>query len=198
MVTPAEKTCAIALKEWAGVCDALLQGRQTIIVRKGGIAEVSGAGCFAPEYSEFWLYPTWSHQADQGLRESEGPRISSPPADFVPIRALVRVDFAGYVDDDQLLGALEDFHVLTSETMLKRFYYRRPGLWILGARVWRREPEALVALAPEHAGCKSWVRLAEPLVASGLYPVSDGDTWARTRGRLEAILDCKQNRRGQA
>ena len=33
------ETCSIAFKEWAGVCAALAEGRQSLIVRKGGIAE---------------------------------------------------------------------------------------------------------------------------------------------------------------
>ena len=40
--------CAVAFKEWAGVCDALLQGRQAIIIRKGGISEGPGPGVFVP------------------------------------------------------------------------------------------------------------------------------------------------------
>ncbi len=64
------ESCAIAFKEWASVCDALLAGRQTIILRKGGISEGKAPGTFVPEHSQFWLYPTWVHQAEQGVRES--------------------------------------------------------------------------------------------------------------------------------
>ena len=35
-------------------------------------------------------------------------------------------------------AALEDFHVLTPETVRGRFHYRTPGLWVLGTRIWRR------------------------------------------------------------
>src|SRR5205814_10220299 len=56
----------IAFKEWAAVCLALASGRQSIIIRKGGIAEAGGA--FAPEHDRFWLYPTYVHQQQTGLR----------------------------------------------------------------------------------------------------------------------------------
>ena len=36
----------IAFKEWAAVCRALASGRQSLIIRKGGIAEAGGV--FAP------------------------------------------------------------------------------------------------------------------------------------------------------
>ncbi len=48
--------CRTAFKEWAAVCAALSAGRQTVILRKGGIAE--GPGGFQPEHGEFWLLPT--------------------------------------------------------------------------------------------------------------------------------------------
>jgi hypothetical protein len=198
MVTPGAAACAIAFKEWAGVCDALLGGRQSIIVRKGGISEQAGAGRFAPEHSEFWLYPTWSHQAQQGLRAWEGPLTPAGPDGYVPIRAFVRVELAGHLESEQVLDALEDFHVFTRDTMLKRFHYRRPGLWILCARLWRREPEALIAVAPEHAGCKTWVMLSEPLATTGLRPVLDEPQWADRRRQLEAVFGRNQKRRGQA
>ena len=50
----------IAFKEWAAVCRALADGTQTVILRKGGIAEVGGE--FKPEHSRFWLYPTHYHE----------------------------------------------------------------------------------------------------------------------------------------
>jgi len=42
-----------------------------MILRKGGISEDQAPGVFAPEHPEFWLYPTWVHQADQGVRDGE-------------------------------------------------------------------------------------------------------------------------------
>src|SRR3954449_9255456 len=78
-------TCGIAFKEWAGVCDALLEGRQSLIVRKGGIAE--GPRGFAPEHEAFWLYPTHVHEAEHGLRGAAAP---SPPVGEPPGTILLR------------------------------------------------------------------------------------------------------------
>jgi hypothetical protein len=188
MKIPPAETCAIAFKEWSGVCDALLEGRQSIIVRKGGISEAAGAGSFAPEHPAFWLYPTWSHQMVQGLRTGEKTAAAPGSGDSVPIRALARVELAGMAENEQALDALEEFHVFTQETMLKRFHYRRPGLWVLCARVWRRERAVNVAVTPEQAGCKTWVILPEPLSTAGLLPVFDDKDWAAIRRRLEPAL----------
>jgi hypothetical protein len=192
MVSPRSETCGVAFKEWASVCDALLQGRQALIVRKGGISEAAGPGEFVPEYPEFWLYPTWVHQAEQGLRTAGGQESAADPAardGSVTIRGLVGVDLIGRVSSEKTLSALEEFHIFTTETIFKRFHYRRPGLWVLGARVWRRDPGFTVVPSHEQAGCKTWVILEEPLSTFGLEPVLDDVQWAERRDSLRSILD---------
>ena len=171
--------CPVAFKEWAGICAALADGRQSIILRKGGIEE----GDFRPEHDSFWLYPTFVHQAEQGLR-IEAPE---PPADIagrVPLRALAVVAGVARVDSAEDLPALEPFHAWTTETVLKKFQYRRPGLWVLAVRAYRRADPWPVAVTPEHAGCKTWVPLADPPPTSELAPALADDAFAR---RLDAL-----------
>jgi hypothetical protein len=195
MVSPSSpESCAVAFKEWAGVCDALISGRQSIVVRKGGISESAGPGVFVPDYPQFWLFPTWVHQAEQGLRRSAGavPVAHRSAGDgSILVCALVRVDLIGLVEREQKLSLLEEFHVFTSDTITKRFHYRRPGLWIMGARVWRRVPGFVLVPTPEQAGCKTWVNLDEPLATTGLAPVLDDAEWAARRERIGSILGCQ-------
>src|ERR1700760_1009224 len=105
------ETCGIAFKEWAGVCDALARGRQSIILRKGGIREEPGPGAFVPEHDAFWLYPTAVPQAQQGLRTTaEGtPTFGDLHGPTIPIELLARVEWIGRVDDESLLPDLEPF-----------------------------------------------------------------------------------------
>ena len=161
-------SCSVAFKEWAGVCDALAQGRQSIILRKGGIREGAGPGAFVPEHDEFWLYPTAVHQAQQGLRltgEGQPPSLAGPGGS-IPIGVLARVELIGRVQDEALLPSLEEFHILTAETVRGRFHYRTPGLWVLVTRIWRREPPFVVTPTAEQAGCKTWVVLDDALPTS--------------------------------
>jgi hypothetical protein len=191
VVAPESGNCSVAFKEWAGVCDALAHGRQSIILRKGGIREGPGPGAFVPEHDEFWLYPTAVHQAQQGLRlTGDGPTPALPGrGSTVPIGVLARVELIGHVRDEVLLPALEEFHILTAETVRARFHYRTPGLWVLATRIWRREPPFEIAATPEHAGCKTWVSLDEALSTSGLQAVFDDSVWAGRLARLRVILD---------
>ncbi len=191
MLAPQSATCSVAFKEWAGVCDALEHGRQTIILRKGGISEGPGPGAFVPDHDAFWLYPTAVHQAQQGLRlagDSAAPGGAGARS-TIPIGLLARVEWIGRLRDEALLPALEEFHVLTAETVRGRFHYRTPGLWILGTRIWRRRPPFEIAATPEHAGCKTWVMLEESLPTSGLVAALDDSDWSRRMARLRTILD---------
>jgi hypothetical protein len=164
----------VAFKEWSGVCEALASGRQTLIVRKGGIAE--GPGGFSPEHPLFWLYPTHVHQPQHGLREGwdrlgGGAAIDQTAA--IQIDALARVEFVRRVETPDVLPALEPFHVWTLETLWKRFHYRQSGLWVLGVRVFRTDTAWTLVPSAEQLGCKSWVALDPPASTQGLLPVLD-------------------------
>jgi hypothetical protein len=178
------ETCAVAFKEWAGVCDALTSGRQSLILRKGGIEE--GPRGFVPEHPAFWLYPTYVHEGEQGLKVASRSRPADPRV--VPIGALAVVESVDRVDDLDVLLGLDEFHVWTEETVRKRFEYRRPGLWVLGARVYRRDEPWRVEVTPGQLGCKSWVPLERPLGARGLEPSRTEAEAAADRARLAAAL----------
>jgi hypothetical protein len=180
------EACAVAFKEWAGICEALAEGRQSLILRKGGIAE--GPGGFVPEHPAFWLYPTRVHEAEQGLRAGRPAPPDDSPAGTVTLRALAVVASIGFVDRPELLPALADLHIWTEETVAKRFHYRKPGLWMLGVRVYRRPEPARLAVTPEHAGCKTWVPLDPPVDAAGAVPALDDAESARRLDRLRAAL----------
>ncbi len=186
-------TCAIAFKEWAGVCEALASGRQSIIGRKGGIEE--GPGGFVPEHPIFWLYPTHVHQAEQGLKPEARDDSEAPdqPGVTIALKALAVVDLIGRVEHEDRLKTLDHLHVWTAETIEKRFQYRRPGLWVLGVRVFRRDRPALVPIRPEHAGCKTWVPLEDAPETLGMVPALDARTFADQMDRLRAALGMETN-----
>ena len=192
---PIPAACSVAFKEWAGICAALADGRQCLILRKGGIDEGAGPGNFRPEHDAFWLYPTFVHQAQQGLRVA----APEPPADVasaVPIVALAEVATIDRLTDPSLLPALEPFHVWTEETVLKRFHYRSPGLWVLAVRVHRLPQPWPLAVTAEHAGCKTWVELDAPPPTTGLTPALDDEAFARGFDAFRMALDPSRGWRG--
>jgi hypothetical protein len=151
---------AIAFKEWAGVCAALATGQQHIILRKGGIAESGGE--FRCKHDSFWLYPTFFHEPEGGLK----PGITAPlrPAEGTIVLthfAMVnRIEWMANLDD---VMALDSQHVWTAAAIQKRFNYRTPGLYCLHVEVRPAQHPHQIAESPEYAGCKTWVPLASPL-----------------------------------
>ena len=186
---PYPDVCAVAFKEWEGVCQALLSGRQSLILRKGGIKE--GPGGFQPEHNAFWLYPTLVHQAQQGLKpilHASPATTASPSDDEVEIRGLAVVERIGLVERLTKLEELAPLHVWTAETIEKRFHYRQPGLYVLGVRIYRRGDPWRVPVTAEHAGCKTWVPLGEGLKTTALAPVLDAASHEETMRVLGAVL----------
>jgi len=179
-------TCSIAFKEWAGVCDALGEGRQSLILRKGGVSE--GAGGFRPEHPAFWLYPTFVHEGEQGLRAATPPRLVETPGE-VAIETLLVVEWVGRIERVEQLAALTDWHDWTEATILGRFHYRTPGLWAMAVRAHRRPDPWRVAITPAHLGCKTWVPLETPPPTSGLVPVLADDESVRRVGMIRSAIE---------
>src|SRR5215207_4603058 len=114
----------VALKEWHTVCRALATGRQTILLRKGGISEsMSG---FEVEHRQFLLFPTYVHQQLAMLKPEAHagfqPHASEP--------STITIDLAAEVTDIVQLNhraqmdALEHEHIWTPPLIDMRFNYR--------------------------------------------------------------------------
>jgi hypothetical protein len=186
-VTHIPETCDIAFKEWLGVCQALADGRQTIILRKGGIAE--DRGLFVPEHRAFWLYPTQVHEAQQGLRTAQSHTASEFNPNQVILGTLAVVEFVHHLDRLEDLEPLTEFHVWTQVTVSKRFMYRKPGLWVLGVRIGQIPVPWVINVTADQAGCKSWVPLYTSLSTEGFVPALDDAEAARRLDRLRAALN---------
>jgi hypothetical protein len=181
----------IAFKEWAVVCRALAEGRQALILRKGGIAETGGQ--FQPEYRRFWLYPTYVHEKPDGIkpeatelfRAAEGDR---PPAGTIRLSHFVEVHGVYYVT--QLSGALllDDLHIWSEATVRQRFEYRSPGLYVLPARVYRAEAPVELPETPAYAGCRTWVELDREIPTLRATPVLDDAAFDRILDTIDLRL----------
>jgi hypothetical protein len=180
-----------AFKEWAVICRAMAEGRQSLILRKGGIAEEGGA--FRVEHTRFWLYPTYTHQQKAGIMAEAVPLLEQaeaerPPEGVVRLSHFVEVPGAYHVHD--IVGAwkLEGLHCWSRETVAARFAYRTPGLFVLPARVYRAAQTFELPETPYYAGCKSWVELERELPTEGAQPVLDDEAFRRLLRILDHLL----------
>src|SRR5262249_31319307 len=149
----ADVMLGVALKEWESVRTALREGRQSLLLRKGGIHEPGGT--FRVEYERFWIYPTFVHQGDER------------PGTEVVLDTLAEVVAVHYVDAVATVERLAGLHAWSAEAVEKRFRYRAPGLFVLTVRIFTAQAHA-VTETPAYAGCKSWVELDAPLVVRGV------------------------------
>ncbi len=181
-----------ALKEWGAVCAALAAGRRTLLLRKGGIAEIGGE--FRPEHNSFWLLRTAFHQARERLAPDildvvDAAQASEPPAGRLLIAEYAVVEQVAFIADEASLSALAAHYCLNLAAATERFHYRRPGVWALTVRVYLRAEPIEVAETPLIAGCKSWVELSTELPPTKLTPALSDADFARQAQAVRAIGD---------
>lgn len=172
----------VAFKEWAVICAAIAAGRQSLILRKGGIAEEGGV--FRPEHAEFLLYPTYFHAHRDGIKPEflpllEEAEAARPAGGVVHFTHFVRVESVSHVTKLEDALALDSLHAWTPDVVRQRFYYRAPGLFVLNVRAFRLAQPADVVERPEFAGCKTWVALDPPVDAAGAEPARTDDVFRK-------------------
>jgi hypothetical protein len=176
-----------AFKEWAVTCEALATGRQSLLLRKGGIHERNGR--FEVEHGEFWLFPTRFHQNPDEVREDARPLLKqvaneTPPADTVRLSLYAVVEEVLELSQESLLPRLAELQILAEQTLVERFRYRRSTLYVLPVRIYRRSEPLTLAESPHFAGCRTWVDLGQELSSEALIPVLGDAAYA---SQMQAI-----------
>src|SRR6478672_948901 len=116
---------SVGFKEWALVCDALGRGEQTILLRKGGIAE--GRDGFGFRHAEFFLFPTFFHEQVVKVRTA-GAEIPAPKEGEIEIRYFAKLEEQRHLTSWEQVAALEPFHILDESVVRERFEYKGAGL----------------------------------------------------------------------
>jgi hypothetical protein len=173
-----------ALKEWSAAVHALLDGRQRVLLRKGGIGEKR----FELAASEFLLFPTVAHSHAERVRPEHQDLLAAAEADSTDdelvIRAAAKVVAAVPVNVPEGLSAIEDLHIWTADSVRTDRLDFRPkhklAVLVVSA-IPLAEPLRIVR-TPEFAGCKSWVDL--PLRAGIAAPVHDETALAEVAARV--------------
>jgi hypothetical protein len=175
---------APALKEWSAVVHALLDGRQRVLLRKGGIGEKR----FEVAAQEFLLFPTVAHSHAERVRPEHRDLLEAAAADsddeHLLVRAAAKVVAALPVNRPGNLGAIEDLHIWTAESVRADRLDFRPKhkLAVLIVQAIPLIEPVRLQRAPEYAGCTSWVQLpVRPALAA---PVLDDAALAEVAARV--------------
>ncbi len=157
---------APALKEWSAAVGALLDGRQTVLLRKGGIHE-KRFSVDPARGAPFLLFPTVAHSHAERLRPEHRDLIehaADSTEDAVVLRAGATVIDAIEVSRPEHIDAIAELHIWTAESVRADRLDFRPKHRLTVLVVQARplvEPQRLPR-RPEYAGCNSWVQLAVP------------------------------------
>lgn len=182
-----------AFKEWAVIVEALGQGRQSLILRKGGIAEEDGA--FRSQHEAFYLFPTFEHQNEgdlvpefhETLRSLQRGRQTSQ--DSVPIQYYAIVQDSYRIDSMGILEKLKGYHAWSESSVKKKFGWGAECLlWVLLARIFRLAKVVEIPSRDTYRGCKSWVKLEETIPTEGSTPVFQDDAFERIRAFVRRTL----------
>lgn len=183
-----------AFKEWSAIVAALGVGAQSIILRKGGIAE--GRGGFDPaRASRFWLYPTRFHAqreklkpaAARFLEATESPSANASPAAPIAFHYYADLVAHRFMTDWSEITALSEYHLWTEAAVRERYDWSKPaGLHLLLVRVHRLAEPLPLPADVDTGGCKSWIELPLALdpATRAAAPVMPDATFAALRGRL--------------
>lgn len=163
-----------ALKEWSAVVHALLNGRQRVLLRKGGIGEKRFDVTVA---RDFLLFPTVAHSHVERVRPEFRDLLEIAATDsgddrFV-VRAAAKVVAALPVNRPDNVDALEDLHIWTADSVRRDRVDFRPKhrLAVLVVQAIPLLDPIELPRTPDYAGCTSWVPLplTDPPLGQPIY-----------------------------
>ena len=176
----------VAFKEWQVVCEALRQGKQSIIFRKGGIAE--GREGFEFRHQQFYLYPTLFHQQYEQTTWHDGKSLEEAEDHSVEIASLCNVVWTGVITDWQKVQSLNGYHIWREEVLQERFEYKDAGaIHLAVVRVHNFETPCQLVYDKSYGGCKSWIQLKEFSENSTLIPVIEDLDFESLHNELKNI-----------
>lgn len=169
----------IALKEWAIICKALEDGKQMLLLRKGGIMEYRKG--FEVKHNEFLLYPTFEHQSIESIKaeykeklkeileeqnkyyNNNRKKIDKDNKNFNIvsnniIKLLAKVEDVIEISDKLTLSELRDYHIWSDEYVTMRMNYNpSKPMSVLLLRIYKIRNPLIVDINDKWAGCKSWI-----------------------------------------
>ncbi|NBC69688.1 DUF1802 family protein [Paenibacillus sacheonensis] len=183
----------IALKEWAVAVKALTDGKQIMVLRKGGIAEETRD--FQLKSPRFFLLPAYEHQKPELLKEAYKDDLRTVSESWAPGSPTVEIaSYAEAVDDIEIydqetVDRLASFHIWTdtfTEDRLK--WKRKQPLHLLLLRVHKLERPVSLPMRDAYTGCKSWVDLEFLPADAAARPVLDDEEFDRQAAEIRRAV----------
>ncbi|HEY7572910.1 MAG TPA: DUF1802 family protein [Nitrososphaeraceae archaeon] len=184
-----------ALKEWAIICKALEEGKQIMLLRKGGILEYKDG--FKLDYEKFLLFPTLEHQSTESIRSDYAHNLDTLSWDKFDgkrnLTLFAEVSDIRRISDDSVLRSLEKYHVWNRKYIAMRMKYNpKQSMNMIILRVYKMIHPIQVYMKPEWSGCKSWISIGIFNKDSKIFdfsnPVLEEDKFHDVRRQILEIL----------
>lgn len=180
---------APAFKEWAVIVEALGQGAQIAILRKGGIAE--GRQGFQIKHNRFWLFPTQYHQQLDKTKPAATAYAGALQAGVktIPLQYFADITDVRYLETEAQLAAIETEHLWKPEIITERFNYGgETGLHLIVVRLHKLAQPIVLQPDASYDGCKSWIDVPVDFAANPSQPVLTDAAFNQQREALLAKL----------
>lgn len=182
-----------AFKEWACVVKALGEGKQILLMRKGGIAEQGGE--FRMDVPDFFLFPTFEHQdrnqvkpeAQKYIDESE--KQADSWAGKAGLSYYAEVVEVFQVKELSVLLQLSPYHIWSEAMVRERFnWHPQDPMYVPLLRVYRLPSSLLIDLLERYGGCKSWIEFDRPIPTQGAKPVLTDTEFQLQQERIREVV----------
>jgi hypothetical protein len=183
-----------ALKEWAAIVHALLEGEQIVDIRKGGLHE--DGRHFGLTSRRFWLSPTAEHQQAGLLKAAYAHWVdladASPVGQPITVHGWADIVDVATITEPEHVDALDSKLVWARDYVESRFKWkRRDPLWVLVLRVHRLAEPVTAPWKDQYGGCTSWVTYDElpndPATLPSELVLSDVAFEAKHKGIRDAL-----------
>jgi len=178
-----------ALKEWAVVCKALEEGRQVVLLRKGGILEYKQG--FEVKHEKFLLFPTFEHQSKDHLQPDYAGKLDDVSKEQPAAGTNVMTGYAEAVEvkeitDRDALKMLSEYHIWNESYVNARMDYNpKKPMSVILMRVFKLDKPISVDTKAEWAGCKSWIPVD---IDTAGKPVLDDSQFAKIASKVKEVL----------
>ncbi len=178
-------------------CDEMRDGRQTVLIRKGGIREENGV--FEMTDREFFLLPTYEHQKSSLLKPDAVKKleqiqaVSRNPNEIAIDSYVVVEEILTCISEDKINSIADEFPWNEEYVKMRFDFNPYDPLYVLLLRVYRLPKAVTLPAIKDYDGCKSWVTLERNISLEGMKPVlSDREHVARSE-KIRKLLNWKQH-----
>ncbi len=185
------KNSNAALKEWAVAVKALEQGNTILLLRKGGIKEISGQ--FQVNHNPVLLYPTYEHQKPHLLKSDYAAFVHAVPSGYHPekitISSWAKITNIFQVKKLSIIQQLYPDHIWAENFVQKRFNWKpNQPLFVLLLRVFLLPQPLTIPYESTYGGCRSWIQLSQDISLANSHPVISENTYHQKVEKISNII----------